>query len=107
MAEKTGRKVDGINWSEGTIANVRWAGAPLRDVLLRAGVPDDRTSWKGLHVSFASNVAPCEDDPLYGGSIPLERAMSEDGDVLLAYEVIRCSNWHGLSRIDVLCSHCR
>ena len=87
MAEKTGRRVEGIKWSEGTIANVRWAGAPLRDVLLRAGVPDDCASWVGLHACFASNVAPCEQDASYGGSIPLERAMSKDGEVLLAYEV--------------------
>ncbi|KAF9243494.1 Oxidoreductase, molybdopterin-binding domain-containing protein [Melanogaster broomeanus] len=87
MAETTGRKVQGINWSEGTISNVRWAGAPLRDVLIRAGVAEDGESLKGLHACFASNVAPCEQDSCYGGSIPLEKAMSEDGDALLAYEM--------------------
>lgn len=88
MSEKTGRRVEGINWSEGTIANVRWTGAPLRDILLRSGVLDDSASWEGLHVCFASNIAPCEQAASYGVSIPLERAMSKDGDVLLAYEVI-------------------
>lgn len=88
MTEKTGRNVNGIKWSEGIIANVRWTGAPLRDILLHAGVPDDRASWEGLHVCFASNIEPCQDDRWYGSSIPLEKAMSEDGDVLLAYEVI-------------------
>ncbi|KAF8558167.1 molybdopterin binding oxidoreductase [Imleria badia] len=87
MAERTGKRVEGINWSEGTIANVRWAGAPLRVVLLLAGVADDSAAWEGLHVCFASNVAPCEQDTYYGGSIPLEKAMSVDGDVLLAYEM--------------------
>ncbi|KIJ66890.1 hypothetical protein HYDPIDRAFT_26305 [Hydnomerulius pinastri MD-312] len=87
MAEKTGRDVQGIKWSEGTISNVRWVGTPLRDVLLRAGVPEDIESYEGLHACFASNIAPCEQDSWYGGSIPLEKAMSEDGDVLLAYEM--------------------
>ena len=87
MAEKTGKSVDGVKWSEGTIANVRWGGAPLRDILLLAGVADDSASWEGLHTCFASNIAPCEQDTYYGGSIPLERAMSKDADVLLAYEV--------------------
>ena len=89
MAEKTGRRVEGINWSEGTIANVRWTGAPLRDILLRAGIPDDSASWEGLHACFASNIAPCDQATWYGGSIPLEKAMRKDGDVLLAYEVIQ------------------
>ncbi|KAF9223679.1 hypothetical protein BS17DRAFT_684205, partial [Gyrodon lividus] len=87
MAEKTGRGVQGINWSEGTISNVCWAGAPLRDILIRAGVPEDSESHKGLHACFASNIAPCEQDSWYGGSIPLEKVMSECGDVLLAYEM--------------------
>ncbi|KAF8843678.1 sulfite oxidase [Paxillus ammoniavirescens] len=87
MAERTGQKVQGINWSEGTISNVSWTGAPLRDILIHAGVPEDSESYKGLHVCFASNVAPCEQDSWYGGSIPLEKAMSESGDVLLAYEM--------------------
>lgn len=89
MVEKTHRAVNGIKWSEGIIANVRWTGAPLRDILLRAGVPDDCASWEGLHACFASNIEPCEDDGWFGSSIPLEKAMSKDGDVLLAYEVIQ------------------
>ncbi|KAG9315210.1 Oxidoreductase, molybdopterin-binding domain-containing protein [Chiua virens] len=87
MAEKTGRDVDGIKWSEGTAANVLWSGVPLRDVLLQAGVPDDSASWQGLHACFASYVAPCDKDTWYGGSIPLEKAMRDDGDVLLAHEM--------------------
>lgn len=102
MAEKTGKSVQGINWSEGTIANVRWTGAPLRDILLCAGVPDDSASWEGLHACFASNIAPCEQATYYGGSIPLERAMSHDGDVLLAYEVIQQAIAAFFNRIELL-----
>ncbi|KAH7884366.1 Oxidoreductase, molybdopterin-binding domain-containing protein [Phlebopus sp. FC_14] len=87
MEEKTGHDVQGIKWSEGTVCNVRWAGASLRDILIRAGVPEDSASHEGFHACFASNIAPCEQDSWYGGSIPLEKAMSKDGDVLLAYEM--------------------
>jgi sulfite oxidase len=87
MQEKTGKKVRGILWSEGTIANARWAGAPLRDILITAGVSEQEDAQRGFHVCFASNVAPCEDDKDYGGSISLEKAMAKDGDVMLAYEV--------------------
>lgn len=101
MAEKTGRDVRGIKWSEGTIANVRWAGVLLRDILLRAGVLDDNASWKGLYACFGSHIEPCEDDGWYGGSIPLEKAMSEDGDVLLAYGVIPPIVMTSLSRVEL------
>ncbi|KAG6334138.1 hypothetical protein ID866_4945 [Astraeus odoratus] len=87
MAEKTGREVKGIKWGDGAVCNVRWAGASLRDVLLSVGVTDKAESYAGYHACFASFVAPCEDDVYYGGSIPLADAMSEDGEVLLAYEV--------------------
>lgn len=88
MAEKTGKEVKGIKWGDGAACNIRWAGAPLREVLLSVGVPDgDHNSYEGFHVCFASYVAPCEDDGYYGGSIPLADAMSEEGDALLAYEM--------------------
>jgi len=87
MQEKTGKEVKGILWSESTIANARWAGAPLRDILITAGVSEQEDAQRGFHVCFASNVAPCEDDKDYGGSIPLEKAMAKDGDVMLAYEM--------------------
>ena len=87
MQEKTGKKVRGILWSEGTIANARWAGAPLRDLLVAAGVSEQEDAQRGFHVWFTSDVAPCQDDTNYGGSIPLEKAMAKDGGVLLAYEV--------------------
>ncbi|KAI6042530.1 Oxidoreductase, molybdopterin-binding domain-containing protein [Pisolithus marmoratus] len=88
MADRTGKEVKGIKWGDGAACNVRWAGAPLRQVLLSAGVPDgDRDSYEGFHVCFASYVAPCEDDKYYGGSIPLADAMDEKQDALLAYEM--------------------
>lgn len=87
MQENTGKEVRGIKWSEGTIANARWGGVLLRDILISAGIPEQEDAQKGFHVCFASNVAPCEDDKCYGGSIPLEEVMAEDGAAMLAYEV--------------------
>ena len=77
------KKVNGILWDDGVVCNAKWGGARLRDVLLDAKL--DFTNIE--HVQFASHVTPCEDDTYYGASIPLQKAMDEQGDVLLAWEV--------------------
>ncbi|KAI0783611.1 Oxidoreductase, molybdopterin-binding domain-containing protein [Abortiporus biennis] len=77
------KKVHGILWNDGVVCNAKWAGVRLRDVLLRSGI----NTQGALHVHFESHITPCEDDSYYGASIPLEKAMSEDGEVLLAYEM--------------------
>lgn len=84
MVDKTQRDVEGIKWGESTVCNVTWTGVPLRDLLLYAGVQEDYEHE--LHVCFASHI-PCQDDDYYGVSIPLEKAMDETGDVILAYNV--------------------
>ncbi|KAI0058185.1 molybdopterin binding oxidoreductase [Artomyces pyxidatus] len=83
MAERAHQDVQGIKWGEGTIANVAWTGVRLRDVLLEAGVK----LGDGMHVCFSSHVSQVEEDSWFGGSIPLEKAMDEDGDVLIAYSM--------------------
>ena len=79
----TVKPVRGILWDDGVICNSRWGGVRLRDVLMSCNL-DLVTA---AHVQFASHVTPCEDDTYYGSSIPLEKAMDQDGDVLLAFEV--------------------
>ena len=84
------KDVQGILWGDGTVANARWTGVALRDVLLQAGFLDDNVTegdLSSLHVCFASYSEVCEDDDWYGASIPLEKAMDPEGDVLLAFEV--------------------
>ena len=86
------KEVRGILWDNGVIANCRWRGVRLRDILLRAGLAKElegnaQTQYEGYHVWFASHVSVCQDDSYYGGSIPLEKALDPDGDVLLAMEV--------------------
>lgn len=77
------KEVDGIDWGDGAVMNCHWRGPRLRDVLLKAG---PNIVGQG-HVAFASYCTEVEDDTWYGGSIDLERGLSEDGEVLLALGV--------------------
>ncbi|KAH7912811.1 Oxidoreductase, molybdopterin-binding domain-containing protein [Hygrophoropsis aurantiaca] len=86
MVEKTGHDVEGLKWGEGTIANIRWGGVSLRKLLLRVGVPA-QAQYDDLHVCFSSHSSVCEEDSYFGASIPLNRAMDEEVDVLLAYQM--------------------
>ena len=69
-------------WGAGAIGNARWAGVPLREVLLEARVGEG-----ARHVAFAGLDEVEGDDGRfnYGGSIPLQKAL--DPEVLLVYEM--------------------
>lgn len=79
------KEVDGIDWGDGAVMNCIWKGPRVRDVLLRAGV--NTSSLGKAHVAFACFQVKCQDAEWYGGSIELDRAMREDGDVIIALEV--------------------
>lgn len=79
------KEVDGIDWGDGAVMNCSWRGPRLRDVLLRAEV--NVTSEGKWHVAFACYHTNVQDDNWYGGSIELERGLSQDGEVILALEV--------------------
>jgi sulfite oxidase len=71
-----------IPWSAGAIGNARWTGVPLAEVLAAAGVRRE-----ARHAAF-TGLDEVEEEGRrfnFGGSIPLEKAMSPD--VLLAYEM--------------------
>jgi sulfite oxidase len=85
MSARTGHKAEGLPWGEAALANCAWTGARLRDVLSAAGVRDPVQSE--LHACFTSHSQKCQEDDCYGGSVPLEKALDSDGDVLIAYEV--------------------
>ncbi|XP_066564281.1 sulfite oxidase, mitochondrial [Amia ocellicauda] len=75
--------VKGLNWGIAAISNANWGGALLRDVLMHVGY---RPGFPARHVQFEG----LDVDPVgtsYGASIPLGKAVSEEGDVLLAYEM--------------------
>ncbi|KAJ7475668.1 Oxidoreductase, molybdopterin-binding domain-containing protein [Mycena latifolia] len=77
------KPVNGVAWADGVVANCKWGGARLCDVLKRTGLQVDRYA----HVSFSSYATLCQDDEYYGASIPLKKAMTLEDDVLLAYEM--------------------
>lgn len=83
------KEVDGIDWCDGAVMNVRWRGPRLRDVLNRAGVAIDGDERKRAHIAFACFQTKCQDDEWYGGSIELERGISAEGEVILALDVSR------------------
>jgi sulfite oxidase len=85
MQDKKDKSVEGLLWGQGTICNVRWGGVRLRDLLLQAKIRD--VVHGTAHACFASRVTACEEDDWFGASIPLEKALDENGDALLAYEV--------------------
>ncbi|EPQ54335.1 molybdopterin binding oxidoreductase [Gloeophyllum trabeum ATCC 11539] len=87
MAERKKRNVDGVKWNEGVICNVRWAGVSMRQLLLAAGVRPPAEHDKPLHLCMGSHIAACSDDNWFGTSISLEKAMDEEGDVIIAYEM--------------------
>ncbi|KAM6928142.1 sulfite oxidase, mitochondrial [Xenentodon cancila] len=79
------KQVKGLNWGIAAISNARWSGARLKDVLLAAGYGPDVAQW-ARHVQF-EGLDKDATGTTYGASIPLNKAVSEEGDVLLAYEM--------------------
>lgn len=80
-------EVQGIDWFDAAILNAEWEGPLLRDVLLKAGIKVDKGETRDLHVAFACYQVQVQEDDWYGGSIPLQRAIDEDGEVVLALKV--------------------
>ncbi|PCH42233.1 molybdopterin binding oxidoreductase [Wolfiporia cocos MD-104 SS10] len=88
MQDRTHKEVEGVLWQDGTIANCRWAGASMREILQRVGAPGETDPrMQRLHLCFASHAAPCDNDAWFGASIPLAKVLDEEEDVLLAYEM--------------------
>ncbi|XP_076124210.1 sulfite oxidase, mitochondrial [Alosa pseudoharengus] len=81
----TVKQVKGLNWGIAAISNATWSGARLRDVLLDAGYGPE-VAAKARHVQF-EGLDRDVTGTTYGASIPLVKAVSEIGDVLLAYEM--------------------
>jgi sulfite oxidase len=61
------KPVSGIAWADGVVANCKWGGVRLCDLLKHTGFRLDDYA----HVSFASYATLCQDDEYYGASIPL------------------------------------
>lgn len=76
------KPVSGVGWESGVIANCKWGGVRLRDVLQHVGIQQGNS-----HVCFESHTTLCQDDEYYGSSVALERALNVNDDILLAFEV--------------------
>lgn len=79
------KQVKGLNWGISAIGNATWSGAYLRDVLYHYGFSPE-VAAKAHHVQFEGLDLDVT-GTAYGSSIPINKAMSEEGDVLLAYEM--------------------
>ncbi|GBG61513.1 hypothetical protein CBR_g21855 [Chara braunii] len=84
------KTVKGVGWGLGAVGTAIWGGVFLHRVLELAGIrPGTKCSAAGgRHVEFES-VDRCKEEKggPYRASITLAKACSEDGDVLLAYEM--------------------
>ncbi|XP_030634591.1 sulfite oxidase, mitochondrial [Chanos chanos] len=79
------KTVKGLNWGIAAISNATWSGARLRDVLLYAGFGPE-VAAQAKHVQF-EGLDRDVTGTVYGASIPLNKAINEEGDCLLAYEM--------------------
>lgn len=70
----------GIQWEHGAVANARWAGVRLADVLKLAGVQE-----KSVEIIFDGADVPIGTMPEFQRSIPIGKGM--DPDTILAYEM--------------------
>ncbi|XP_071448765.1 sulfite oxidase [Hetaerina americana] len=73
--------VKGLNWGHCAIGNAEWSGPRLYDVLRAAGLKEGQPGVQ--HVQFEGLDTDPSNVP-YGASIPIEKAMDPNGDVILA-----------------------
>lgn len=78
------KPVKGLFWDIGAISNAEWSGVKLVDLLDHLHIKEsDLNSIE--HVIFEG--LDCDQDKCYASSIPIDKAVSKRGDVLLAYEM--------------------
>ncbi|KAG8229825.1 hypothetical protein J437_LFUL008793 [Ladona fulva] len=75
------KPVKGLNWGQAAIGNAEWSGPRLYDVLTDAGLKVDQPGVH--HIQFEGLDTDPANVP-YGASIPIEKAMDPNGDVILA-----------------------
>lgn len=84
------KEVQGVDWFDGAVMNCTWEGPRVRDILIAAGVepePVMQNEVSPRHVHFANYGGKTQQDEWYGGSIPLNRAVDLDMEVILAVKV--------------------
>ena len=83
-------QVPGIQWERGAVGNARFAGVPLRDLLLRAGVKP-----AGRHVMFRGLDEPPGKVPPFVRSIPLAKALDLDTIIATHMNGAPLTKFHG------------
>ena len=78
------RPVQGLDWDCGAISTSVWGGALLSDILKFSGIEIDSPL---VQHKIIKHVGFCGLDEPYDASIPIEKALSKFGDVLVAYEM--------------------
>ena len=83
------RPTQGLLWAQGTISTGEFVGVRVRDVVESCLLnKDDKESVdKALAKIGAQHVHFVAIDEPYDASIPMRKALSEGGDVILAYEM--------------------
>lgn len=75
------RYTNGLQWDIGAVSTASFGGVRLRDVLADAGFDAEDSDNDAIqHVQFQGAEA-------YGASIPIHKALSRHGDVLLVHEM--------------------
>lgn len=83
-------QVPGIQWERGAVGNARFAGVPLRDLLLPAGVKP-----AGRHVMFRGLDEPPAKVPPFIRSIPLAKALDPDTIIATHMNGAPLTKFHG------------
>lgn len=82
------RPTQGLLWSHGTISTGEFVGARLRDVVASClEDPSEENVEKVMKTIGAQHVHFVAIDDPYDASIPIRKALDENGDVVLAYEM--------------------
>jgi sulfite oxidase len=78
------KPVQGLMWGQNAISTAEWTGVRLKDVLEYLGIDLKNKDIK--HVHFVG----LDSDPTgstYGASIPVEKVLNDNGDVLIAFQM--------------------
>lgn len=76
--------VQGLKWDLNAISTAEWKGVLLKDLLKQCGI--DFKDARIKHIQFEG----LDKDPTgatYGASVPKEKVFSDEGDVLIAYQM--------------------
>jgi DMSO/TMAO reductase YedYZ molybdopterin-dependent catalytic subunit len=80
-------RMPGVQWGNGALANARWTGVRLKDLLAKAGVKAGAVDvqFNGLDSPTLPAAAQFQGTPDFIKSLPFDRA--NDGEVMVAYEM--------------------